>query len=64
MRRTRETETARERRLRIRRAIREAERHPVRCPVCGLLEPHVCLYGCAQARIANPSLARPEREHR
>ena len=61
MRPTRETETARERRLRIRRAIREAERHPVRCPVCGLLEPHVCL---AQARIANPSPSRPERERR
>ena len=56
-----EPETPRERRLRIRRAIREAERHPVRCPVCGLLEPHVCL---AQAQIANSNPARPEREHR
>ena len=61
MRPTRAIETARERRLRIRRAIREAERHPVRCPVCGLLEPHVCL---AQARIANPALSHPERERR
>ena len=61
MRPTRETETPRERRLRIRRAIREAERHPVRCSVCGLLKPHVCL---AQARIANPSPSHPERERR
>ena len=59
-----EPETARKRRLRIRREIRQTERHPVRCPACGLLEPHVCLRGNAMARIANLGSARVEREPR
>ena len=66
MRRTHATdiETARERRLRIRREIRQTERHPVRCPACGLMEPHECLHGNAMARIANLGSARVEREPR
>jgi len=55
-------ETARERRLRRRRAIRLAERRGIRCPACGLMEPHVCIAGNAWGRIANPEPARVERE--